>query len=86
MLVTFALSVTESVSIALAGVEATLLTARSGFGAGTPSAWSSATWPPDAPELLVNDSRTSAAVALAGMVTTLLPCVNVYVADDLMVV
>jgi hypothetical protein len=44
---------------------------RSGFGAGTPITWNSATWPLGAPVFAVKRSRTSAAVALTGMVTVL---------------
>jgi hypothetical protein len=86
MLRTVADIVTASVSTGLAGDVVTVLTVRSGFGAFVPSTWSSATWPPGAPELAVNESRTSASVALTGIVTTLVPCVNVYVALALMVV
>ena len=66
---TVADSVTASVSVGAAGVEDSPVTVRSGLGAGLPKIWNSATCPPGAPELAVNRSRTSAAVAVTGMVT-----------------
>lgn len=38
--------VIESVSIGLLGVQDAAVTVRSGFGAGVPKTWNSATWPP----------------------------------------
>lgn len=68
---TVAASVTASVSTGLAGVAVVPVTVRSGFGAGVPITWNSATWPPPAPELAVIRSWTSAAVAPTGMATVL---------------
>ena len=49
--------------------------------------WNSATWPLGAPVLAVKLSRTSAAVALTGMVTVLpVAGLNVYVAEPTSVV
>lgn len=60
---------TGSLSDGDAGVQVRPLTCRSGFAAGTPTTCSSATCPAGAPVLAVNCSRTSAAVAVTGMVT-----------------
>src|SRR5690348_9847388 len=60
-----------SVSTGEAGVHDDAVTVRSGFGAGTPMTWNSATCPPGAPLLLVMLSPTSATRALTGMVTLL---------------
>ena len=62
-------SVIVSVSTGADGEAVTAVTVRSGFGAGTPMTWSSATWPLEEPEFAVNWSRTSAAVAETGTVT-----------------
>jgi hypothetical protein len=71
MFFTVALSVIGSVSTGAAGEAVSPVTVRSGFGPGTPMTWSSATWPPPAPELLLKISRTSATRAVTGMVTVL---------------
>src|SRR5882757_6828239 len=71
MLATVADAVTGSVSIGADGDHEEALTVRSGFGAGVPITWNSATWPPGAPLLVVMLSSTSATVALTGMVTVL---------------
>jgi hypothetical protein len=68
---TVADSVTGSVSTGDAGLHDTAVTVRSGLGAGVPSTWNSATWPPGAAELALKISRTSATVALTAMVTAL---------------
>lgn len=82
MLRTVAERVIGSVSTGAAGADDRLVTVRSGFGAGVPITWNSATWPLDEPELAVNCSRTSAAVAVTGMVTVLLLAgLNEYVAE-----
>jgi hypothetical protein len=63
------------------------VTVRSGFGAGVPITWNSATCPLGAPVLAVKLSRTSAAVALTGMVTVLpVAGLKVYVAEPTSVV
>src|SRR4029450_12349156 len=63
------------------------VTVRSGFGAGLPITWNSATCPLGAPVFAVKLSRTSAAVALTGMVTVLpVAGLNVYVAGPAIVV
>ena len=76
---TVADNVTGSVSTGDTGVNDEPVMVRSGFGAGVPNTWNSATWPPGAPVLLVMDSSTSATRAVTGMVT-LLPVagLNVY--------
>ena len=66
---TVADSVIGLVSLGDAGVQVTAVTTRSGFGAGVPITWNSATWPPGAPVLPKNCSRTSAARPVTGMVT-----------------
>nr|BFE69152.1 hypothetical protein GCM10020092_024530 [Actinoplanes digitatis] len=79
--------VTVSVSTGAAGENDMAEMVRSGFGAGTPMTWNSATWPLGAPVLAVKLSRTSAAVALTGTVTVLpVAGLNVYVADGTSVV
>src|SRR5690349_13793889 len=84
---TVADSVTASVSTGEAGVHDEPVTVRSGFGAGVPYTWNSATCPPGAPLLPVIDSSTSATRPGTGMVT-LLPVdgLNVYVCDATSVV
>jgi hypothetical protein len=57
------------VSVGFCGVQDVPVTTRSGFGAGVPITWNSATCPPGAPLLAKNCSRTSAARPLTGMVT-----------------
>jgi hypothetical protein len=68
-LFTVARTVIVSVSTGEVGVHDTLDSVRSGFGAGTPITWSSATCPAGAPVLPVKFSRTSATRALTGIVT-----------------
>ncbi|GAB3999471.1 hypothetical protein GCM10029992_28330 [Glycomyces albus] len=71
MFSTVAWTVRSSVSTGEAGLQDMSVTVRSGFGAGVPRTWISATWPFGAPVLAVNASRTSATVASTGMATVL---------------
>jgi hypothetical protein len=68
-------TVAESVigvdSLGEAGFQVVVVTTRSGFGAGVPSTWNSATWPPGAPVLLKTCSRTSATRPATGISTEL---------------
>ena len=57
---TVAERVTASVSTGAAGEDDMPVTVRSGFGAGSPMTWNSATWPLGAPVLAVKLRRTSA--------------------------
>jgi hypothetical protein len=68
---TVAFSVIWSVSTGLAGVTDVVVTVRSGFGAGVPNTWTSATWAPGAPVLDVTRSWRSATRADAVIVTVL---------------
>ncbi len=77
MFATVAESVTVLVSTGEAGLHVTLLTVRSGLGAGVPHTSNSATWPDGAPVLELKRSCTSASVALTGMNTALVPWVKV---------
>src|SRR5436189_74033 len=70
MLFTVADSVMAVVSIGAAGLHVTLVTVRSGFGAGVPYTSSSATWPDGAPLLELNRSCTSAVVAASALAGT----------------
>ena len=73
---TVADSVMTEVSVGLAGVQEIAETTRSGFGAGVPHTSSSATWPDGAPVFELKRNWTSAVVALTGIVTAFVPCVN----------
>lgn len=64
-------TVTASRSDGVAGDQLRPVTVRSGAGAAVPTTWNSATWPPGAPELAKNRSRTSSQRPLTGMVTAL---------------
>src|SRR6266496_4470190 len=66
MLRTVAEAVIASVSTGDAGLHEDPVTVRSGFGAGVPMTWNSATCPPGAPLLLVMLSPTR---AVTGIVT-----------------
>ncbi|CAM5688090.1 hypothetical protein STENM327S_05786 [Streptomyces tendae] len=68
---TVAFTVTSSRSFGAAGDQSRPVTVRSGAGAALPSTWNSATWPPGAPVLEKNRSRTSETRPLTGMVTAL---------------
>lgn len=68
---TVAVSFTASDSTGLAGAEVIPVTWRSGFGAGVPRTWNSATCPAGAPELAVNTSWTSATRLVTGIRTVL---------------
>jgi len=64
-------TVMQSVSTGAAGDWVTAVTCRSGFGAGVPKTWNSATWPDGAPVLELNFSCTSATRADTVMSTEL---------------
>lgn len=68
---TVAFTVTSSRSLGAAGDQSRPVTVRSGAGAALPRTWNSATWPPGAPVLEKNRSRTSETRPLTGMVTAL---------------
>ncbi len=70
---TVADAVIASVSIGLVGDQLAAVTVRSGFGAGVPKIWNSATWPPGAPLLLLMTSWMFWYAPLTGMVTELPP-------------
>ncbi len=70
---TVADTVIALVSIGEVGVHERFVTVRSGFGAGTPMTWNSATCPPGAPVLAANFSWTSATVAAKSIFTELPP-------------
>jgi hypothetical protein len=79
--------VIASVSTGVAGVADRAVTVRSGFAAGVPMTWNSATCPPGAPVFAVKCSRMSAAVAATGTVTVLPDAgLNEYVAGPTSVV
>ncbi len=83
---TVADTVTGSVSTGVVGDHEEEVSVRSGFGAGTPMTWNSATCPPGAPVLEVMESSTSATRALTGMVTVLpVAGLNVYACAAAMV-
>lgn len=73
LLRTVAPRVIVSDSTGAEGEAVTPVTSRSGFGAGTPITWNSATWPADEPELAVNFSCTSATRPETGTVTLFPP-------------